>query len=126
MGFIPDLPQGTVTLLFTDIEGSTLLLQHPGDGNMLVIEFFRLKGDLLIALSPDDPTEAELWYRRSLETAQKLGANMQELRAAISLSRLWRDQKGWQMLSEAYAKFSEGFTTVDMMEAKDLFGALSA
>jgi hypothetical protein len=109
-------------LVFID---EALANQRPGDGEMLAIEFYRLKGDMLLALSPDDQTKAELWYRRSLETAKELGAIMQELRAAISLARLWRNQDGWQILSEAYAKFSEGFTTVDLMEAKDLLGALS-
>jgi predicted ATPase len=90
----------------------------------MMVEFLRLKGDLLLALSPDNLSEAELQYLRALEIAQEQGASMLELRATISLSRLWRDQgkaeQGRRMLSGAYQRFTEGFTTADLMEAKDL------
>ncbi len=83
-----------------------------------------LKGDLLLALSPDKPSEAQVWFLRALESAQEQGALMYELRAAISLARLWRNtsqaKEAIQWLSEAYAKFTEGFTTPDLMEARDL------
>jgi predicted ATPase len=92
----------------------------PDQGTWLMAEFFRLKGDLLLALSPDDPTEAELWYRRGLKTAQEQGATMLELRAAIGLARLWRNPEGRELLSKTYAKFTEGFTTVDLIEAREL------
>jgi predicted ATPase len=95
-----------------------------GYGRVMMVEFLRLKGDLLLALSPDNLSEAELQYLRALEIAQEQGASMLELRATISLSRLWRDQgkaeQGRRMLSGAYERFTEGFTTADLMEAKDL------
>jgi predicted ATPase/class 3 adenylate cyclase len=97
-----------------------LAVHSRGYGKVLMIEFYRLKGDLLLAISPDNLAEAELWYRRAHSTAQEEGATMLELRAAISLARLRRDQESRHMLSEAYAKFTEGFTTVDLLEAKDL------
>lgn len=90
-----------------------------GYGRVLAIEFYRLKGDLLLAHSPDHRTEAELWYQRALETAREEGVTMHELRAAISLARLWRNQEGRQMVSEVYAKFTEGFTTPDLIEARE-------
>jgi predicted ATPase/class 3 adenylate cyclase len=89
-------------------------------------EFYRLKGELLLALSPDQAPEAEAWLHRAVELAQKLDLPMLELRAAMSLSRLWKDQgkahlaQGRQLLSEAYEKLSEGFTTADLIEAKEL------
>jgi hypothetical protein len=92
------------------------------------VEFFRLKGDLLLALSPDRAPEAEPWFHQALEVARMHQLSMPELRAAASLSRLWRDQgrieEGRQLLSEAYARFTEGFTTVDLREAKDLLSSL--
>ena len=95
-----------------------------GYGRVLLVEFYRIKGDLLLALSPDNPSGAELWYHRALETAQEQGALMLELRAAISLARLWQNQgnakQGRRLLSDVYERFTEGFTTVDLMEAKDL------
>jgi len=95
-----------------------------GYGRVMMVEFLRLKGDLLLALSPDNLSEAELQYLRALEIAQEQGATMLELRAAISLSRLWKNQdkaeQGKQFLRTAYEKFSEGFTTLDLIEAKNL------
>ena len=99
-----------------------------GYGSVLLIDILRLKGDLLLALSPDNPSEAELWYLRAWETAQEQGTSMLELRAAISLTRLWENtgkvEQGRQLLSEAYEKFTEGFKTVDLIEAKDLLRQL--
>ena len=95
-----------------------------GYGSVLLIDILRLKGDLLLALSPDKLAEAELWYHRAWETAQEQGTSMLELRAAISLCKLWRAQgnaeQGRRVLSEAYEKFTEGFETVDLIEARDL------
>ena len=56
-------------------------------------EFYRLKGELLLAQSPGDPREAETWLLRALEVAQVEQATMLELHAAISLSRIWRDAR---------------------------------
>ena len=95
-----------------------------GYGRVLMVEFYRIKGDLLRALSPENPAEAALWYQRALETAREQGALMLELRAAMSLVRLRRDQgdaeQSRRLLSDVYARFTEGFTTVDLMEARDL------
>jgi predicted negative regulator of RcsB-dependent stress response len=93
------------------------------DGNFSP-DFCRLKGDLLLALSPEHAPEAESWLQRARQVAQELQLPMLELRAAISLSRLWRDQgkveQARQLLSGVYEKFTEGLETPDLMEAKDL------
>jgi predicted ATPase/class 3 adenylate cyclase len=87
-------------------------------------EFYRLKGDLLLVHSLDHALEAEFWFHRALRVAQKRQQLMLELRAAISLCRLWRDQgkaeQGRRLLSDAYTRFTEGFTTADLREARDL------
>ena len=79
-----------------------------GSGNPLAAEFCRLKGDLLLALSPENLAEAEPWFQQALEIAQERQARMLELRAAISLSRLWREQgkaeHARQLLSDAYER----------------------
>jgi hypothetical protein len=88
------------------------------------IEWYRLKGDLLLALSTDNQSEAEHLYLRAIEIAQEHGVSMLQLRAAISLNRLWRDQgkaeQGRQLLSDAFEKITEGFTTADLMTAQEL------
>ena len=95
-----------------------------GYGKVLMGDFFILKGELLLALSPENISEAERLYIQALDYAQELGGTMLELRAAISLSRLWRKtdkaEQGRKLLSSVIQKFTEGFTTIDMIEAKDL------
>jgi len=79
---------------------------------------------LLLALSRDNQSEAEHEYLRAIEVARVKGVPMVELRAALSLSRLWRDQgkaeEGRRLLSCVYENFTEGFTTADLIEAREL------
>jgi predicted ATPase len=95
----------------------------------LTAELCRIKGELLLACSPENPGEAEPWFRQALEIAQERQASMVELRAAVSLSRVWRDQgkaeQARRVLSEAYGRFTEGFTTADLQEARALLAELS-
>lgn len=111
-------PEQGLTLLDEAME-----IASQWSGRALSPEFLRLKGDLL-ALIPDNAAEAESWFQQALQVAQEIQAPMLELRAAISLSRFWWDQgkgeQGRRLLSDAYAKLSEGFTTPDLMEARDL------
>ncbi len=92
-------------------------------------ELCRIKGELLLACSPENPAEAEPWFLQALEIAQERQAHMVELRAAVSLSRVWREQgkteQTRRMLSEAYGRFTEGFTTADLQEARALLAELS-
>jgi DNA-binding SARP family transcriptional activator len=86
-------------------------------------ELYRLQGELLRALGADDEG-AERYFRLSLETAQRQGARILELRAAMSLARLWQDQdqprSAQQVLAEVYDQFTEGFDTCDLKRASDL------
>jgi predicted ATPase len=110
-------------------QGLSLVNQIPeninsGSGKMLLPEFFRLKGNLLLAHNPKNLIEAELWLQRALEIAQELQANMMELRVALSLCRFWREQdkeeQGHRLLDGVFKKFTEGFTTADLIEARAL------
>jgi predicted ATPase len=75
-----------------------------------------------------DAAEASL--RRALQTARQQKAKSWELRAAISMARLWRDQGKWQqareLLAPVYGWFTEGFDTRDLKEAKTLLDELHA
>jgi predicted ATPase/class 3 adenylate cyclase len=96
----------------------------PGYEDAFIIEFYLLRGDLLLVSSPDYSPDVESHYLRALEIAREQGVPMLELLAAIRLFRLWEGQgkaeQGRQYLSEAYNKFSEGFETADLIEAKEL------
>src|SRR5438309_674225 len=75
-------------------------------------------------------TEAEACFRRAIEVARKQEARSWELRATVSLARLW-DQQGkrreaHQMLANIYGWFTEGFDTADLKNAKVLLDDLTA
>jgi predicted ATPase len=89
----------------------------------------RLRGDLLLSLSTQNAARAETEYDAAVTTAQRQGARMLELRAAASLARLWRDQgerrKARDLLAPVYGRFTEGFGTSDLVEAKALLDELA-
>jgi predicted ATPase len=91
-------------------------------------ELYRVKGELLLSESADNHSEAEACFRQSLDIARGQQAKWWELRAAISLSRLWRQQgkrqEARELLAPVYAWFTEGFDTADLQEAKALLDTL--
>ena len=92
------------------------------------VDLHRLDGDLLLATGgPAD--EAAARYHRALAIAREQGARSFELRAATSLSRLWRDQgkrtEARDLLAPIYEWFTEGFDTCDLIDAKALLDELA-
>jgi predicted ATPase len=92
-------------------------------------ELYRLKGALLLAQSVDHTAEAEACFHRALDVARCQQAKSLELRAAMSLARLWQGQgkrtAAYELLAPVYNWFTEGFDTADLQEAKTLLDALS-
>lgn len=90
-------------------------------------EIYRLRGELLLK-SEAPQTEVEECWRQAIAVAQKQGAKSLELRAAMSLARLWQKQdkreEAQQMLAEVYGWFTEGFDTADLQDAKALLDEL--
>jgi class 3 adenylate cyclase/predicted ATPase len=93
-------------------------------------ELERLKGEVLLAQSPDDPAEAEACFHNALEIARRQQAKSLELRAAMSLARLWQRQgkegDARQLLNDVYTWFTEGLATLDLRDARDLLNELGA
>ncbi|MSQ48530.1 MAG: hypothetical protein EXR78_09160 [Deltaproteobacteria bacterium] len=105
-------------------------------------ELYRLKGTLtlqqdsqkakgkndLLSLSPVSQSEAEGYFLKAIAIARGQSAKLFELRAAVSLSYLWRDQgkvdEARRILSEVYGWFTEGFESVDLREARALLAEL--
>ena len=85
-------------------------------------EIYRLRGVLLLRQTGTSQAEAEAWLRRALDVARHQEAKSLELRAAISLSRLWQQQgkrnEARGLLAPIYGWFTEGFETPDLGEAK--------
>ncbi len=87
-------------------------------------EALRVKGEVKLATGRADAFEAEVDLRAALEVAEQQGAKAFQLRAAISLARLWARQgkrrEGRNLLTPIYRRFTEGFSTQDLREAGEL------
>jgi class 3 adenylate cyclase/predicted ATPase/energy-coupling factor transporter ATP-binding protein EcfA2 len=93
-------------------------------------EVNRIGGEIALLSPEPDPAKAEAYFARALAVAREQQAKSWELRAAMSMARLWRDQGKWheacKLLAPVYDWFSEGFDTRDLKEAKDLLGVLTS
>jgi len=93
-------------------------------------EVHRVAGEIAL-LSPErDVAKAEAHFERALTVARAQQAKSWELRAAMSMAGLWRDegkvQQARELLASVYGWFTEGFSTRDLKEAKALLDALAA
>ena len=108
-------------------EAHTLVEQH--EERWWEAEVCRLQGVLLLRQSGRPQAEAETWLQRALDVARRQEAKSLELRAAMSLSRLWQQQGKRQaahdLLAPIYGWFTEGFDTADLQEAKALVDELT-
>ena len=91
-------------------------------------ELHRLRGEVLKTIG--DRAAAEQNYHQALATAKRQSAKTLELRAAMSMARLWRDQgkrdEARDLLAPVYGWFTEGFDTLDLKEARALLAELAA
>ena len=93
-------------------------------------EVHRIAGEIALKSSKPDTAKAEAYFERALAVARKQQAKSWELRAAMSMARLWRDQgkrdEARALLAPVYGWFTEGFDTLDLKEAKALLDELHA
>jgi class 3 adenylate cyclase/predicted ATPase len=91
-------------------------------------EVNRLAGEIALKSLEPDAAKAEAYFERALAVARKQQAKSLELRASMSLARLWRDQgkrqQARELLAPVYGWFTEGFDTRDLKEAKALLEEL--
>ena len=92
-------------------------------------EMYRLQGELLMQASRGKAREAEEHFHQALDIARRQQAKSLELRAAMSLARLWQRQgertAAHELLAPIYGWFTEGFDTADLQEARALLDALA-
>jgi predicted ATPase len=104
------------------------VLKANGQGDLLA-EAHRLQGDLLLQHAVPDVVQAEACFQQALTIARRQHAKSWELRAALSLSRLWqrqgKRQEAYDLLAPIYDWFTEGFDTPDLQEAKTLLAAFA-
>ncbi len=101
-----------------------LRLSQRDDVHWWEAELHRVKGELLLMHTPDDPGNAEDCFKQAIEIARVQSAKSLELRAAVSLARLWQDQgnrgEACNLLAPVFEWFTEGFDTEDLKEARIL------
>ena len=89
----------------------------------------RIAGEITLKSPQADAAKAETHFARALSVARQQQAKSWELRAAMSLARLWRDQgkvqQAYDLLAPVYGWFTEGFDTRDLKEAKALLEQLA-
>jgi predicted ATPase len=104
------------------------VVEANGQGDLLV-EVYRLQGELLQRQDVPDAAQAEACFQQALAIARRQQAKSWELRTAMSLARLWQQQgkrgEAYELLAPIYGWFTEGFATADLQEAKALLEALA-
>jgi predicted ATPase len=128
-GKIGGIDEGLATL------GEALRLVDKNDESFMEAELRRLKGELTLqagvpSLESGAQKTAEECFQQALDIARDQQAKCFELRASMSLSRLWRQQgkgdEAHKLLAEIYGWFTEGFDTADLKDAKALLDELGA
>ena len=93
-------------------------------------EVHRTAGEIALMSGEPEAARAEAYFERALAVSRKQQAKSWELRAAMSMARLWRDQgkrrQAHDLLAPVYGWFAEGFDTLDLKEAKALLEQLRA
>jgi predicted ATPase len=89
----------------------------------------RIAGEIALMSPEPDAIKAQSYFERALAVARQQQAKSWELRASMSLARLWRDQgkvqQARELLAPVYGWFTEGFETRDLKEAKVLLEQLA-
>jgi len=98
------------------------------EGRFYEAELSRIEGELLLAVSPEKQHEAETCFQQAVDIARRQQAKLLELRAAVTLARLWQRQgkrtEAYKLLAPLYGWFTEGFDTADLQQAKALLEEL--
>jgi predicted ATPase len=93
-------------------------------------EVNRIAGEIALKSPELDAAKAEAYFERALAVARQQQAKSWQLRAAMSMARLWRDQgkpyEARDLLAPVYGWFTEGFDTLDLKQAKTLLDALAS
>jgi predicted ATPase len=119
---------GRATEGLTTVAEALAIVKHSGE-RLYEAELYRLQGELLLHQPAGSSKEAESRFREALDVARRQQAKSLELRAAMSLSRLWQQQgkldEARDLLAPVYNWFTEGFETADLQKAKALLEELT-
>jgi len=102
---------------------------NEGEERFYASEVYRMMGELLHAISPDQDTEVEALFNKSIQITHHQKAKVLELRAVTSLCTFWnkrhKRKAAKHLLMEIYSSFKEEIEIVDMLKAKELIKILS-
>ena len=111
------------------IQDAMTTIQTTGE-RWIEAEVNRVAGEIALLSPEPEKAKAEGYFDRALEIARKQQAKSWELRAAMSMARLWRGQgkpqQARELLAPVYGWFTEGFDTLDLKEAKALLEELAS
>ena len=109
--------------------GETMTAAETTKQTLWEAEIHRTAGEIELMSPEPDASKAEACFERALSVARAQQAKSWELRTAMSMARLWRDQgkrdRARELLAPVYGWFTEGFDTLDLKEAKALFDELA-
>jgi predicted ATPase len=115
-------------LIEDSVPGEALERAKGGLAGWCAAELLRVQGEVFLKESPANFARAENLFLQSLEVARRQAALSWELRAAMSLARLWQARgdslQAYHLLAPIQARFTEGFDTVDLIAASSLLGEL--
>ena len=110
--------------------GQAMIVAEKTKERWFEAEIQRTAGKIALKSPEPDMAKAEAYFERAIAIARAQQAKSWELRAAMSLARLWRDQgkrdAARDLLAPVYNWFTEGFDTLDLKEAKALLDELAA
>jgi predicted ATPase len=110
--------------------GEAMMTVETTKERWLEAEVYRTGGEIALLSPNPDATKGEAYFERALSVARQQQAKSWELRASMSLARLWRDQgkvqQARELLAPGYGWFTEGFNTRDLKDAKALLDELAA
>jgi len=93
-------------------------------------ELSRIAGEIALLSPQPDAAKAQIYFERTLAVAREQHAKSWELRGAMSLARLWRDQgkrvEAREVLAPVYGWFAEGLDTRDLKQATSLLKELAS
>ena len=110
--------------------GEAMALGEASGERLFDAEIYRIAGEIELGSSERKGPNAQRYFEQALGVARAQQARSLELRAAARLARLWRDQdkraEAHDLLAPVYGWFTEGFDTLDLMEAKALLAELAS
>jgi predicted ATPase len=109
--------------------GEAMTLIETSKEKWAAAEVHRVAGEIALISPEPEAAKAQAYFERAIAVARKQQAKSWELRAAMSMARLWRDQgkrdAARELLTPVYDWFTEGFDTLDLKNAKALLGELA-